>query len=567
MKANNEKYTILYGRLSQEDDREGESNSISNQRMILEKYAEEKGFENIKFLFDDGYSGTSYNRPAWNEIVAMMGQGQVATIIVKDMSRLGRDYLQTGNLLEHIFPNHNVRFISVSDNVDSLYGIDDFIPFKSLFDDYYAKECSKKQRTVRRVIAERGERVGTIPPYGFIKDADNPKKLVVDEEAAEIVKYIFKLCCEGRGPCQIARQLTEENILNPSNYRYQKTGVGFTSLDTTRPCRWRDNTIANILSDETYLGHTISLKHTTASYKNKKQIIRPENEWIRFENTHENIVEKEIWDIAQQMRQSKKRSLKAMEMPNPYSGLIFCADCGKMLNLHRAHTMDESKNNFMCSTYKRYGKEECSSHYLRQCQLDKIILDDIKRVTHFARQDEALFAQFINEKNTAETRKEINRLQKELDAMRKRNAELTVLFKRLYEDNVLGRIPDEHYRTLSEEYTDEQKALKINIPKAEEQMGKLKNSLTNVDRFIEKAKKYTDLSELTPEILHLFIEKIVVGEKAEKYSRTAPQDIWIHYRDIGMLNDVKEEFDIISLDEINADGLEIVWDDELPQAI
>lgn len=567
MKANIEKHTILYGRLSQEDDREGESNSISNQRMILEKYAEDKDFENIKFLFDDGYSGTSYNRPAWNEIVAMMEQGQIATIIVKDMSRLGRDYLQTGNLLEHTFPNYNVRFISVSDNVDSLYGIDDFIPFKSLFDDYYAKECSKKQRTVRRVIAERGDRVGTIPPYGYKKDLDNPKRLVVDEEAAEIVKYIFKLCTEGRGPCQIARKLTEDRILNPSNYRYQKTGVGFTNLDTTRPYRWRDNTIVNILNDESYLGHTVSLKHTTASYKNKKQIVRPENEWIRFVNTHENIVEQEIWDIAQQMRQSKKRSLKAMETPNPYSGLVFCADCGKMLNLHRAHTMEESKNNFMCSTYKRYGKEECSSHYLRQCQLDKIILDDIRRVTHFARQDEALFAQFINEKNTAQTRKEITRLQKELDAMRKRDTELTSLFKRLYEDNVLGRIPDEHYRTLSEEYTDEQKALRINIPKAEEQMGKLKNSLTNVDRFIEKAKKYTDLTELTPEILHLFIEKIVVGEKAEKYSRTAPQDIWIHYRDIGMLNDVKAEFDIISLDEINAAGSEIVWDDGLPQAI
>lgn len=567
MKANFEKYTILYGRLSQEDDREGESNSISNQRMILEKYAEEKGFENIKFLFDDGYSGTSYNRPAWNEIVAMMEQGQVGAIIVKDMSRLGRDYLQTGNLLEHTFPNHNVRFVSVSDNVDSLYGIDDFIPFKSLFDDYYAKECSKKQRTVRRVIAERGERVGTIPPYGFTKDVDNPKKLVVDEEAAEVVKYIFKLCSEGRGPCQIARQLTEENILNPSNYRYQKIGVGFTSLDTTRPCRWRDNTIVNILSDESYLGHTVSLKHTTASYKNKKQIIRPENEWIRFENTHQNIIDQEIWDIAQQMRQSKKRSLKAIADPNPYSGLVFCADCGKMLNLHRAHTMEESKNNFMCSTYKRYGKEECSSHYLRQCQLDKVILDDIKRVTHFARQDEALFAQFINEKNTTETRKEITRLQKELDAMRKRDTELTALFKRLYEDNVLGRIPDEHYRTLSVEYTDEQKALRVNIPREEERLNKLKNSLTNVDRFIEKAKKYTDLSELTPEILHMFIEKIVVGEKAEKYSRTAPQDIWIHYRDIGMLNDVNPEFDIISLEEINADGFEIVWDDELLQVI
>ena len=217
--------------------------------------------------------------------------------------------------------------------------------------------------------------------------------------------------------------------------------------------------------------------------------------------------------------------------------------------LHRAHTMDESKNNFVCSTYKKYGKETCSAHYIRESQLATVILDDLKRVTHFARQDEALFAECINRKNTSDTRKEITALQKELETMRKRDLELTALFKRLYEDNVLGRIPDEHYRTLSDEYTAEQKNLRERMPRAEARMEKLKNSLTNVDRFIEKAKKYTDLTELTPELLRMFIAKVVVGEKAEKYSRTAPQDIWIHYRDIGMLNDVKEEFDIPSMEE------------------
>lgn len=356
-------------------------------------------------------------------------------------------------------------------------------------------------------------------------------------------------------------------VINPSNHYFNQTGVALTNLDTTRPYRWRDNSIVNILDDETYLGHTVSMKHTTASYKNKKQIIRPESEWLRFENTHEAIIDKEIWDIAHEMRQGKKRSRKNMDEPNYYVGLIFCADCGKPLILHRAHTMDASKNNFACSTYKRFGKEECTNHYIRESQLSAVILDDLKRVTHFARQEEALFAQRINQKNTAETRKEITRLQKELDTMKKRDLELTALFKRLYEDNVLGRIPDEHYRTLSEEYTSEQKVLRISIPDAEQRMEKLKNSLTNVDRFIEKAKKYTDLSALTPEILHLFIEKIVVGEKAEKYSRTAPQDIWIYYRDIGMLNDVNAEFDITPIEELYEDDLEIVYAEELPQAI
>mgnify|MGYP000939577459 CR=1 FL=1 len=567
MMANNEKLTILYGRLSQEDDREGESNSIGNQRLILEKYAEEKGFENIRFLYDDGFSGTNFKRPSWNEIMALIESNQVATLIVKDMSRLGRDYLQTGYLLEHTFPNYNVRFIAVNDAVDTLYGDNDFTPFRNLFNDFYAKDCSKKIRSVKKAQAERGERVGTRPPYGYKKDENDPKKIVPDKDAAEIVKYIFKLCSEGRGPSQIARQLTEEMVVNPSNYYFNQAGVALTNLDTTRPCRWRDNSIVNILDDETYLGHTVSMKHTTASYKNKKQIIRPESEWLRFENTHEAIIDQEVWDIAHEMRQGKKRSRKNMDEPNRYAGLIFCADCGKPLILHRAHTMDASKNNFACSTYKQFGKEECTNHYIRESQLSAVILDDLKRVTHFARQEEALFAQHINQKNTVETRKEITRLQKELDTMKKRDLELTALFKRLYEDNVLGRIPNEHYRTLSEEYTSEQKALRISIPQGEERMEKLKNSLTNVDRFIEKAKKYTDLTELTPEILHMFIEKVVVGEKAEKYSRTAPQDIWIYYRDIGMLNDVNAEFDITPIEELYEDDLEIVYAEELPQAI
>ena len=420
---------------------------------------------------------------------------------------------------------------------------------------------------MKKAQAERGERVGTRPPYGYKKDENGPKKIVPDKDAAEIVKYIFKLCSEGRGPSQIARQLTEEMVVNPSNYYFNQAGVALTNLDTTRPCRWRDNSIVNILDDETYLGHTVSMKHTTASYKNKKQIIRPESEWLRFENTHEAIIDQEVWDIAHEMRQGKKRSRKNMDEPNRYAGLIFCADCGKPLILHRAHTMDASKNNFACSTYKQFGKEECTNHYIRESQLSAVILDDLKRVTHFARQEEALFAQHINQKNTVETRKEITRLQKELDTMKKRDLELTALFKRLYEDNVLGRIPNEHYRTLSEEYTSEQKALRISIPQGEERMEKLKNSLTNVDRFIEKAKKYTDLTELTPEILHMFIEKVVVGEKAEKYSRTAPQHIWIYYRDIGMLNDVNAEFDITPIEELYEDDLEIVYAEELPQAI
>lgn len=567
MKASDKKYTILYGRLSQEDEREGESNSIGNQRMMLQKYAEEKGFENTKFLFDDGYSGTNFNRPAWNEIMELIESNQVETLIIKDMSRLGRDYLQIGMLMEHTFPNYNVRLIAINDAVDTLYGDNDFTPFRNLFNDFYAKDCSKKIRAVKRAQAERGERISPKAPYGYKKDGENPKKLVVDDESAEVVKHIFTLCSEGRGPSQIAKQLTKQQIINPSNRYFQLNGVALTNLNTEKPYQWCKQSVARMLDDETYLGNTVSLRYTTPSYKNKKQIMRPENEWLRFENTHQAIIEQELWDIAHDVRTSKKRPRKNMDEPNLYSGMIFCADCGYPLALHRAHTMSESQNNFMCSKYKRFGKEECTSHYIREVQLEKVILDELKRITHFARQDEALFIQTINEKNTAETRKEITKLQKEIDVMNKRDLELTALFKRLYEDNVLGRIPDEHYRTLSEQYISEQKTLRETIPQSEERMEKLKNSLTNVDRFIEKAKKYTDLTELTPEILHMFIEKIEIGEKAEKYSRTAKQDIWIHYRDIGMLNDVKKEFDIETQEEQFGDTEFYDWDDGLKPAI
>ena len=313
-----------------------------------------------------------------------------------------------------------------------------------------------------------------------------------------------------------------------------------TNLDTTRPYRWISSSIVSILDDETYLGHTVSMKHTTASYKNKKQIIRPESEWLRFENTHEAIITQDVWDIAHEVRMHKKRPRKNMENPNPYSGLVICADCGKPLVLHRAHTMDESKNNFACSTYKKYGKETCSAHYIRESQLAAVILDDLKRVTHFARQDEVLFAECINRKNTADTRKEITALQKELEGMRKRDLELTALFKRLYEDNVLGRVTNEQFRMLSGDYNDEQKLLRDAIPAKEVKLQKLMDSASNVDAFIEKAKRYTEIRELTPEILRLFISRIEVGEKSEKYSRTAEQAIRIVYRDVGIMDSVEQ---------------------------
>ncbi|NLO21928.1 MAG: recombinase family protein [Syntrophomonadaceae bacterium] len=534
--ANQEKYTILYSRLSQEDEREGESNSIQNQRLMLEKYAEDNGFQNLKFLYDDGYSGTNFNRPAWKEVMGLVESDQVSTLIVKDMSRLGRDYLLVGQYTEMIFPSYGIRFIAVNDGVDSLYGDNDFAPFKNLFNDFYSKDTSRKIRAVKKAQAERGERIATRPPYGYKKSEDNPRRIVPDEQSAEVIRHIFRLCAEGRGPSQIAKQLKTEQVLTPTNYYYRKTGVALVNLDTERPYNWSSTTIANILSDVSYLGHTVNMRYTTVSYKNKKQIERPESEWLKFESTHEPLISQELWDIVQDIRKHKKRPPKQMNTPNLFSGLVFCADCNGTLVLHRAHTMKETQNNFMCSTYKKRGKEECSAHYIRETQLKAIILDDLKRVTHYARQKEKLFAEHITRKNSAETRLEITRIQREIDAAKRRDSELTALFKRLYEDNVLGRIPNEHFRLLSAEYTTEQAELRNKLPKLEERLEQLRNSLTNVAQFIDKAKRYSHITELTPEILRLFIEKIVVGEKAQKYSRTAEQDIWIYYRDIGLMD-------------------------------
>ncbi|MDD3394464.1 MAG: recombinase family protein [Anaerotignum sp.] len=538
--ASQEKYTILYARLSQEDDIKGDSNSIINQRHLLEKYAQENGFQNIKFLYDDGFSGTNFNRPSWNEAMALIEAEQVATLIVKDLSRLGREYLEVGRLTEMVFPSCGVRFIAINDGVDSLYeNSNDFTPMRNWFNELHAKDSSKKVRAVKRMQAERGEILGGRPPYGYRRDETVRKGIIPDEETCEVVKRIFNLCAGGKGPNQIARILTQEQVLNPTNYYYRKTGAAHKSLDTTMPYRWTSSSITAILENRTYLGHMPGLRTTTLSYKNKKAVYHDEADQILVKNTHEALITQEQWDMVQELRQRKKRTPKQMEEPNLFSGLVFCIDCGKPLVLHRAHTMESIKNNFMCYTYKKKGKDVCSSHYIREQDLIHIILDDLRRVTHFARQKEALFAEYINRKNSVELRREITNVQRELDAAKRRDAELTALFKRLYEDNVLGRVTNEQFRMLSGDYNDEQKLLRDAIPGKEAKLQKLMDSASNVDAFIEKAKRYTEIRELTPEILRLFISRIEIGEKSEKYSRTAEQAIRIVYRDVGIMDSVQ----------------------------
>lgn len=541
MKQANEQYTILYARLSQDDGSQGDSNSIQNQRLMLEKYAKDNDFENVKFLYDDGATGTNFNRPAFQEVMTLIESGDVATLIVKDMSRLGREYLEVGRLTEIVFPSYGVRFIAMNDGVDSLYGDNEFTPFKNIINEWYAKDCSKKGKASARIKAESGARVGSRPPFGYQKDPADPKrKIIPDEETAPIVQHIFSLCMGGKGPSQIAKQLKEERIPIPAYFYYKKNGVEITGFNPAEPCNWQQTTIAKILENEVYLGHTINLKYTTLSYKNKKRMERPENEQVRIENTHEALIDKTTWDIVQDIRKHKRRRANMAEQ-NIFSGLVYCKDCSGTMVLHRAHTMDAVKNNFMCSTYKKKGKENCSAHYIRETPLAEIILDDLRRVTHYARQHETLFAKHITQKNGAEIRREIAQTERELESLKRRDTELTALFKRLYEDNVLGKIPNEVFRKLSDDYLAEQKEIQITIPKKESNLERLKDSVSNVSAFIDKAKQYTEINELTAEILHLFIERVEVGERGEKWSRTAMQEINIYYRDIGLLDNVIEQ--------------------------
>lgn len=541
MASQDKKYSILYARLSQEDDREGTSGSIEHQRLLLEEYAQRNGFENTLFLFDDGYSGTNFDRPSWKKVIELIEAGEVASLIVKDMSRLGREYLQVGYYTEIFLPEKGVRFIAVNDGVDSLVeSSGDFNPIRNWANELHAKDTSKKVRSIKRLQAERGERLGGRPPYGYKAKGDGGKDIVPDEETAPVVQRIFTLCASGKGPNQIARILREEQVLTPGHYTYRKYGIAHPEMDMDYPYHWSATTIRDMLRNPVYLGHTLGLQTTTLSYKNKKEIHRPESEQVLVKDTHEAIIGQELWDIVQSVREHKKRAPKQMEEPNIFSGLVFCADCGKPLTLHRASTMKKREYNFKCYTYGKRGKGACTPHHIREFELKAIVLDDLRRVTCFARMKERQFAEYINRRNSAELRKEINSLQKELDSMRKRSAELSKLFKRLYEDHVLERVTAEQFRMLSADYNAEQRELEAAIPEKEARLEKLKASAANVDAFIEKAKRYTSIEELTPELVRLFIQRVEVGERSVKYSRGATQSIRIVYRDIGVVDSAME---------------------------
>ena len=537
--SNQIRKTALYCRLSQDDGIEGDSNSIQNQKAILQKFAEDHHFPSPCFYVDDGFSGGTFQRPAFQQMISDMENGEIGIIVTKDLSRLGRNQLHTGLYIEERFPMFGVRYIAINDNVDTDSSeSNDLMPFKNLFNEWFIRDTSRKIRAVLKAKAERGERLGTRTPYGYRKDPDT-KKLIVDDEAAAIVRRIFAMCAGGSGPSQIARILKKEQILTPTMYAYTRFGMNHTCLDTAHPYNWSDSAIANLLENEIYLGNTVNMKYSTKSYKDKRRVEHPREECLVFENTHPALITREVWDMVQRVRKNKRRLTK-MEEQSKYSGLVFCADCGSNMVLHRAHTMSASYNHFTCRTYKKDG-EACTGHYIRECVLDEIVLEDLRRVTSAAREHPEKFAAYIGSKQSIELQREIRRQEKELAAMRKRKAELDAIFKKLYEDSVLGRITTEQFQMLSGSYTEEQNLITVGIPQKESEIQHLRETVSGTDSFLDKAKRYTDITELTPELLRLFIEKIVVHEKEIKWSKHAPQTVEIYYNGIGYVGSGQQD--------------------------
>ena len=538
----NLKKTALYCRLSQDDGLEGDSNSIQNQKNILQKFAEDHHFPNPCFYVDDGFSGGNFQRPAFQQMISDMENGEIGIIVTKALSRLGRNQLHTGLYIEERFPMFGVRYIAINDNVDTDSSeSNDLMPFKNLFNEWFIRDTSRKIRAVLKAKAERGERLGTRAPYGYIKDPET-KKLAVDDEAAAIVRRIFAMCASGNGPSQIDRILKKEQVLTPTMYAYTRYGMNHTCLDTAHPYNWSDSAIANLLENEIYLGNTVNMKYSTKSYKDKRRVEHSREECLVFKDTHPALITQEVWDIVQRVRKNRRRPTK-MEEQNKYSGLVFCADCGSNMVLHRARTMSASYNHFTCRTYKKDG-ESCTGHYIRECVLDEVVLEDLRRVTAMARERPEEFAAYIGSRQSAEIQREIRKQEKELAAMRKRKMKLDTIFKKLYEDSVLGRMTTEQFQTLSGSYMEEQNQIAAGIPQKEADIQRLRETVSGTDSFLDKAKRYTDITELTPELLRLFIERIVVHEKEVKWSKHAPQTVEIYYNGIGYVgsgqHDVEE---------------------------
>ena len=450
--------------------------------------------------------------------------GKISTIITKDLSRFGRDYLMTGQYIEMILPDYDVRYIAINDNVDTLRSENEMMVFKNVFNDWYARDCSKKIKAVFKAKGQSGKPLTTNPPYGYKKSEADKNVWEIDEEAAEVVRRIFQLCIDGYGPTQIARILTEDKVLTPTAYAEMKKSGNITC---TKPYHWAQRTIADLLEKLEYVGHTVNFRTKTKSYKSKKRIINSKTDWQIFENTHEAIISKEDFDLIQELHKNK-RKLQHQEEVNPFSGMVYCADCGKKMYLCRSKRLNSDQEHLKCSTYSA-DKDDCSAHFIRTVVLEEIVLSELRKMTTFVRENEADFLQSAYECSQKQQSAELKAAKKRFAQSEKRVAELDKLFTRLYEDNVSGKISDERFEMMSKNYEAEQKELRQIIPELSQFIEASEQKNADTAQFIGIVRKYFEIPKLTPEIMHEFIEKIVV-HAPDKSSGHRTQQIDIHFR-------------------------------------
>ncbi len=532
VKNGGDKITALYCRLSVDDSLDGDSNSIKNQKAILSKYANEHGFTNPRFYVDDGYSGTNFNRPDFQRLLADVTDGSIGTIIVKDMSRLGRDYLKVGMYTEITFPEANVRFIAINDGVDSACAVDnDFTPFRNIINEWYAKDTSKKIKAVFRAKGLSGKHLCCVAPYGYIKDPQDKEHWIVDDEAAEIVRKIYKLCMQGYGPTQIARMLTEQQIETPTLYKKRKC-LPIAAHQTEFPEIWNTETVKKILKNPAYIGATINFRTRKKSYKSKKKIDLPKEEWAIFENTHEAIIDEDTFNAVQKLREAKRRPSRVGEV-SVFSGIVFCADCGQKMYICRT-AKGTQKPFFNCSTYRKKKKDLCTSHQITVEKLSRIVLNDLRRVLGVANGHEEEFISLLQSYTDKATKKKINALSNENDVCERRIQALDNIIRNLYEDKVNGVLSDERFRKLTEEYENEQNKLNNRVQEIQGILRMEQERAESVNTFMKLIRKYTEISELTPEIVREFISRIIVHEKKKVDGKTQ-QTIEIIYNCVGAI--------------------------------
>ena len=592
--------TALYPRLSHEDELQGESNSISNQKRILETYAKQNGFTNLCWYTDDGYSGANFQRPGFQAMLADIEAGKVGTVIVKDMSRLGRNYLQVGMYTEMLFPQKGVRFIAINDGVDSAMGDNDFTPLRNLFNEWMVRDTSKKIKAVKKAKGLSGKPVTSKPVYGYLMDDD--ENFIIDEEAAPVVKQIYQLCLAGNGPTKIARMLTEQQIPTPGTLEYQRTG----STRRYHPgyeCKWATNTVVHLLENREYTGCLVNFKTEKPSYKMKHSIDNPIEKQAIFENHHEPIIDLQTWERVQELRKQRKRPNRYDDV-GLFSGLLFCADCGHVMYQQRYQTDKRKQDCYICGSYKkrtadctahfirtdlltagvtenlrkvtsyaakheaRFMKQlmaqnedggkrknaarrreleaaqkriaDCTAHFIRTDLLTAGVLDNLRKVTAYAQKHEARFVKLLIQQNEMGGKRKLAAAAKQLEQVQSRIAELSRYIKRLYEDNVNGKISDERFMEMSADYEAEQRELKDRAAALQGELDKAQEATVNAEKFMSVVRKYLSIEELTHTLLREMVEKIVVYECEYDENEVRRQRIDIYYSFVGKI-DLPEE--------------------------